>query len=406
MKILVFVCFSIILFAVNNFLVANEQQLPLDVRTKLEDITKELTSISLVWKQQKSSFLSQENLLKKLKQEYNYGFLEPHYCIFMWQNGNEYLQDSAKNILAVPMVSDSNKPLAYEENLSFITNVQEKAFDGKNYYLCAKSENNLVPIISKWILSDSNAGLEERPLFPQSYTFCAGLKFPSLGKEIGNSPIAFVLEADKMKEIFEIRNTVLNNQNTLFVKIKSNCELDWDNKVRLFSIWLLPEYNYSPCQIEIHSLDEQIVYRIENSNFRKLPNKNIFLPYSSIISYYIYGSIKDDTIHDALFKETYTLSEVSTKKINLAQFDLMASHGKISGTLVGDRTLKDTDEGLLYVVPANPADLDRVIETALTGGDFVPTPLPSTTAIVIKWLLCIAGIAMIFYAGYKRFIKK
>jgi hypothetical protein len=50
--------------------------------------------------------------------------------------------------------------------------------------------------------------------------------------------------------------------------------------------------------------------------------------------------------------------------------------------------------------------LQILIKSALNGTDFVPTPLPSTTAIIIKWLRCFAGIAMILYAVYKKFIEK
>jgi hypothetical protein len=106
-----------------------------------------------------------------------------------------------------------------------------------------------------------------------------------------------------------------------------------------------------------------------------------------------------------LYQEDFILAEVSNKKIDKRQFELDKSYAQ-PGVVVTDRTLKDTENGLTYFVPANPADLDRVIESALTGKDFTPTPLPSRAAIIVRWLFIILGLAMMIYAVSMKFIKK
>ena len=59
-----------------------------------------------------------------------------------------------------------------------------------------------------------------------------------------------------------------------------------------------------------------------------------------------------------------------------------------------------------YRMPANPADLDRVIEAALTGKEFVPTPIrPSLFALILRWGLVIVGLCMIIYALVSMLIK-
>ncbi|MDR1480236.1 MAG: hypothetical protein LBJ00_14970 [Planctomycetaceae bacterium] len=113
-----------------------------------------------------------------------------------------------------------------------------------------------------------------------------------------------------------------------------------------------------------------------------------------------------DIISDTpLFTDQYELVEISTKKINDKQFNLKEKYSN-PGTHIGDRTLNDTENGVQYVIPANPADLDRVIEAALSDKDFVPTLLPSRTATIIRWILILLGLAMILYAAYQKFIKK
>jgi hypothetical protein len=253
-------------------------------------------------------------------------------------------------------------------------------------------------------LTEARTNFANRQLFPQYFMGCVGIKVPLWGSELGNRPISSILYFEEDGEILQIRNVVLNNQETLFIEAKAKSFTDWNIKERLFSIWLLPEKDYSIKQMDVKSLDGELMYRVENSNYKNVSSRKIILPHSVIVSCYTYGTLNETILPEALFKEEYTLIEVSTKKINTKQFSL--DELSMPGTLVGDRTLKDTQEGLVYTIPANPADLDRVIEAALSGKDFTPTPLPSRTAMIIRWILILLGLAMILYAGYKKFIKK
>jgi hypothetical protein len=206
-------------------------------------------------------------------------------------------------------------------------------------------------------------------------------------------------------EVLRVDESVLlDGDQTILIKIKSKSIFDWNKTERIFTFWLSKKYNYAIKQCEISSLDGQICYLIQNDQFFELKKKVLYLPRQTSISYYTYTTC-NTIFPKPLFKEEITLSNISTKKIDPKLFSLDKLYS-IPGTVISSRELRDTDEGLTFTIPANPADLDRVIEAALTGKDFVPTPLPSTTAIVIKWLLCVAGIAMIFYAGYDKFIKK
>jgi hypothetical protein len=206
-------------------------------------------------------------------------------------------------------------------------------------------------------------------------------------------------------EVLESHWDIREGQKQYLIKCKSKNDWDMNDNRLLVSAWLLPEYGYAIGQYDIHDVKENLAYRIINSNFKKLKDSDIYLPHNTIVQFYTYATISGNISSVELFCETHSLVNVTTKNIKLSQFDLRNQYAQ-SGTHFADYTLKDTENGLQYIYPANPADLDRVIEAALSGKDFTPTPLPSTAAIVIKWLLCIAGIAMILYAAYQKFINK
>jgi hypothetical protein len=285
-----------------------------------------------------------------------------------------------------------------------LTSILENSFDGKNYYVGARSGKN-PPILSKWPLTKVRTDFVNRPICAQYFLGYAGIKLPFWGSEIGTRPVSSVLYFAEKGEMLQVRNVVLNNQETLFIEVR--VRIDWNSSERLFSIWLLPENDYSIKQMEVKSLDGKLLRRIENSNYKNIPGRKMTLPYSVVVFYYAYDVIgvgERNPSSEVLFKEEYTLIEVSTKKISAKQFS--PDELSMPGTLIGDSAFKDTQDGIMYALPANPADLDRMIEVALTGKNFTPTPLPARTVLIIRWIIILAGLGMILYVGYRKFIKK
>jgi hypothetical protein len=392
----------------NLFCQANDNdQVDKNVLETLSKNYGECNTILLVWESTYTSEMDMQQILQKIKFPDFYGFNEPIYQTYLWDNGKFYFHRSHKMNPVETLRINNRFPNAWEirDSADLLTRVDENSFDGERYY----SGNGVdVTGTSAGITIQELATVHQmnyRIFEDGHYTNCLGFKFPCTTVEVGNKHDSFVLHLIRNSEILDAHWDIRNGQRQYMIKCKSKNDWDMNDNYLILNLWLLPEYGYTIRQYDIHDIKGNLAYRIINSNFKKLLNSNVHLPHNTVIQFYTYATISGNISPVELFRETHTLVSATTTNIKLSQFDLRNKYAQ-SGTHFADYTLKDTENGLQYIYPANPADLDRVIEAALTGKDFVPTPLPSTTAIVIKWLLCIAGIAMIFYAGYKKFVKK
>jgi hypothetical protein len=372
-------------------------KIPVEIKEFLERHSSELEPISLFWVTERFTEMELKTFFEKTKMEHNCGFFEPESNVFMWQNGQGYCFRAARTSAKT---NNGVLPFAYEKDITLDMYSDYKAFDGQLFYAGAALDDTHGVISIYPVTSDVF-------FLSHPYTFCAGYKYLNSNNEIGISPISYILYLNQNGNLKNVERKTLEGQEAIEIELISEGynAIDQYPVKRIMTFLLLPNYNYAVKQIDIKSMNNELAHRVTNDDFRKLHGKKIYLPYRSTIQHYTYSTLNDIIFSLPLFTEKIILSELSTKKIAKNQFDLRKKFSD-PGTLIGDRVIRDTEEGLVYTMPANPADLDRVIEAVLTGGDFVPTPLPSTAAIIIKWLLCIAGIAMIFYAGYKRFIKK
>jgi hypothetical protein len=239
--------------------------------------------------------------------------------------------------------------------------------------------------------------------YPEYFT-CAGYKFPLEASELEEHQTSYLLYLAEHGKLIDVREEG-DKENNMSLVVEIVAKEMWTKNDHHFTFWLSPKLNYAVEKYNIKTLKGNLAYQIFNSNFFQIQGKEVFLPQKCIQRCFTFMTIPGNISDNPLFEEEFLLANVSTKRINKKQFNIQKKYST-PGTLVGDHSIfNDSPNGVQYVVPANPADLDRVIEAALTGKDFVPTPLPSTMAIVIKWLLCISGIAMILFAAYKKFIK-
>jgi hypothetical protein len=375
--------------------------IPQEIEEALQENVSCLDPISLVWVRTRTSDIDTETLLKKIKEEYSYSFLEPVNSTFMWQKGCGYLFNALRNRAEID--SANPPPLVHEKKLKLNMLYDIKSVDGEFFYSGGMTDDKPIVLMINPLSHPTSV------LF-QILTLNMGYKYPMISNDFENNlqPASYILYlAQKKENVLQAKSEIIDDEKIFLIKVFSEeyNYLDQCPKPRFFTFYLLPEYHYAVKQLEVHSQNNELVYKIVNKNFKKLSGKKVYLPNESILQRYTHVTISDLVSSTPLYTENFLITEVSTKKINNKQFNLKNKFSD-SGTLITDRSLRDTDEGISYMIPDNPADLDRVIEAALNGTDFVPTPLPSTTAIVIKWLLCIAGIAMIVYAGYEKFFKK
>ncbi|MDR1384866.1 MAG: hypothetical protein LBJ67_13615 [Planctomycetaceae bacterium] len=322
-------------------------------------------------------------------------------AFFNTNSHKELLSDHGQN----KNKSDIPKPWDIDPSTPLYAKVSDVSFDGKKVFrgsgiFTEKSTQALL------INNLDNFKTNDYPIVVQEYTSYLGFKFPNKPSEFQDLPESYPLFLAKKGKLLSVKTENLNGHDALQIKIKSTYLLfPWQNPSRIFCFWLLPDLNYAIKQCDILREDNKLAYRIINDSFEKLPNKSIYLPRKTVLEYYTSEMPNAEISSTVLYKEIFSLVSVSTQKINTNQFTLQNLYSK-PGTRIADHVLSDTDSGLQYDMPANPADLDRVIESELTGKDFTPTPLPSRAAMIIRWIIILIGLGMILYAGYRKFIQK
>jgi hypothetical protein len=389
-----------------DFVSNNEilQHLPKEVEDTLKKNAEKLGNVSLIFRRTRTTQLPIESLLKQIKCRYEYGFFEPSDHKFIWQS--PYFYQYSSGLFSVESKTRSNKrPFAYEQGLSLVIASNENSFDGNEFMSGSgndKTENTsaALSIISK---EHFVRDFGKHVLCDSVFLWASGYRFPHIGSDLGMSQQSLVLFLTANGRVTSIKNNTLENKPCTIVEIIAKDVTSTDK--RLFVFWLLPDLQYAVKKMNVYTTKGEVIHEVENDDFIDIDKKGIFFPKKSVINYYSWMNTPEIISDKILVTESYDLNSATTHQIPAIQFKLRKQY-TTPGTVIADRTLRDTDAGVQYVIPANPADLDRVIETALSGKDFTPTPLPSTAAIVIKWLLCIAGIAMILYAAYQKFIKK
>jgi hypothetical protein len=389
-----------------DFVSSNEviQNLPKEIENILKKNAEQLDKVSLIFRRTRTTQLPAEQLLKQIHCLYEYGFFEPSDHKFIWQSPCFYQYSSG--LFSVESKTGRNKrPFAYEQGLNLIITSNENSFDGNEFM--SGSDND------KAESSSAALGITSKEHFVRDFgkhdacdsvfLWASGYRFPRIGFDLGMSQQSLILHLTSNGRITLLKNDVMGDQPCIIVEIIANDVMSADERV--FRFWLLPNLQYAVKKMNVYTVKGNVIYEIENTDFIDIDKKGVFFPKKSVINYYRWYTVPEFISDKILVIESYDLDSVTTHNISAIQFKLRKQY-TTPGTVIADQTLRDTDAGVQYTIPANPADLDRVIEAALTGKDFVPTPLPSTTAIIFKWLLCIAGIAMIFYAGYKKFIKK
>jgi hypothetical protein len=107
-------------------------------------------------------------------------------------------------------------------------------------------------------------------------------------------------------------------------------------------------------------------------DFVKLRDQ-LWLPKRVDVDCHTWFSIPDEISTGTLLHEAFSVERLDRAEIPLEQFRLKYT---VRNTMIFDYTLpnpKHPDEGVSYLVPANPADLDAVIQHAVEGTPYRPT---------------------------------
>ena len=380
--------------------------LPTDIVESLMRNAADIDPISLGWVRTRTTSVDFETLIKKTHSLYDFGFLEPVNSLFIWQGGLAYLRLSEKNAL-----ESGEMITAYEarnKNLRLVETIKERSFDGEICYIGSgheQSDTN-TPTLLVYSLEQAKERLPFFTMCYPEYMACAGYRFPLDAPELLESHDSLVLYLIARGDLNVVKSVddETDNPKTYIELVAPEI---WTKKNHRYKFWLSKKLNYAVEKYEIESLDGDRAYQIINSDFFQIPGKTIYLPNKCIQKCFTFMTIPGVYLAKPLFEEQYRLTHISTERIDKRQFDLQSKYSN-PGTMLGNHSFsKDAEtKGLQYVAPANPADLDRVIEAAITGGDFVPTPVTSKTAVVFRWLLVATGIVLVIYVLLRRLVKQ
>ena len=392
-EIIVCIILSVLLYLESN---GNAQtlSLPTNVSDKLTENVSDMNPISITWTQRKTTSRDRDALLSRGEKLDGITFFEQRTCTFMWQDGCAYF------------IVNHHNNARYSDGSGSGDSIQENSYNGEIFFVGTgnKEAEFNTPRIGLFPNSHLKDPTKHIPAFSQQYTAFLGYKFPNIGRELGEMHLSYIHYLIGIGRLLEAREVNVDGEPLFFVSVEAPYYWDEDRK-RVFLFWLTPKYNYAVKRMEIKTLENQVAYSIDNMDFAQVSQKRVYLPQRTVVQCHVNEINPDSISATPLFTEIYTVSDVSSRKINDGQFNLQAKY-TTPGTRVGDRVLQESDAGLVYVMPANPADLDRVIEAARTGGNFVPTPITSTAAIVFRWLLVAAGIVLVVYVLLRRFVKQ
>jgi hypothetical protein len=372
-------------------------QLPENIAKSLKMNASELDPLSITWKRSRSSSLSARELLTMIGYVHSWSFLQPCDVLFKWQDGCAYLRNSSNCIIPGPV--RKVEPFGWDNNLNLKIGIDERSFDGKSCYggNGPKPDRNHDPglIIEPLELVES-----------QTYELCypeflgyAGIAFPRCGSELKQSPTSSLLRLlEQGCSLIRVQDSSVNGKKSLIVDLRGKGRWPEDNQNYLFSYTLLPDYRYAVQRIEQRSLDGKLLQSVENNNFMIVPGRESYLPKKSTVRYYTWISIPKKVTEQPLLEDVFTVDEVNTQTIDKKQFCLRESY-RSPGTNITDNTLPSNKK--TYVIPANPEDIDRVIEEVISGKSYRPAQRSHLVQVIVVCVLAISISAFIYRRRWK-----
>ena len=169
------------------------------------------------------------------------------------------------------------------------------------------------------------------------------------------------------------------------------------------TFYLDPSRGYALLRHEKRTVSGKLALSCDNSNFAKLHNIDVWLPRRCEEEHYTWPTIPDQICDEPLIGVTYVVSEVSGDHVSEDRFALRYVE---PGTVVSDGTLPGAESHprgrITYTVPANPKDLDRVIEAAVAGKPFVPSMRWSAVRLAFVGANVVAVVFVAFWIWQRR----
>ena len=339
------------------FAVDAGNQLPEDIRARLEANATLLDPIQLVWKQLRKSTMEESLLMQQIKYP-DYAKID----FFTEATFTYHLQDGMVYEFFQSSKAD-RIPKSPQEKVKVVPFESEAAFDLTKVYNgtaeAGRRAAGKYPLLNVDRFDAPKMHEPDDQIFKATYLREAGYYPPSLFKELGGTPRHIVLQLfDSGAKLASVGHALIDGTDCF--------QLTLDDSRNTYSFVLDPKKAYALRRRTDVLKSTGETTRIANcEDFKMVREPSLWLPQKCQIKYFTWETILPKISHDPIVTETVTLDSVATSRVPKDKFALAY---KTPGSYVCDSTLDEaakTPKGIVnYRIPAQPGDLAAAIAAA------------------------------------------
>lgn len=347
----------LVTIAIPTHSLRGDEGLPRAIGDALTHQMDALSPLTIKWESRRSSDMPIEVLLKRIGlPSYELGFLAPTETTYRWNRGNAYERHTRQQ----PQFDlETGEPLL-GKTLINVTDEDTYLIKSQVFYSASPDPSGKAPLLVINPLSTLVRNAPTAIVMQAYYLRAAGFQMPRFPAEFGR-PTNHVL-IDLLQSDARINSV---KQETSGEKTLVTIEVELGERTYNFS--LDPTINYAVVSWE-EFVNERLTKACISSDFSQIDSRGLWLPKRITVRHHNYFR-EPDKFHDvALFTDAFLVTSFDASPIPESAFVLDYSD---PGAYVSDGTLptaKSRKSGRIdYQIPADPEDLDRVVEEAIRG---------------------------------------
>lgn len=364
-------------------------EVPPEVRQALERNGRAFAPIALTLEKQRS-FPTPSAVSKKIEAA-TIGFVKPCSSEYLSQDGMYYTRINVW-VNSRTLIPGTDK---FKQELQ--PKSQEMAYDGKTVRRGSPTMQPAILSIASFEKLATDGELRDLRWYDaDDYLAMIGIAVPATMKELPEAPrseVLRLLEGDG--RVTAVRTERSEGGTDQFV-----VELLSGQKKHRF--WLDPSLGHAVRRHEVSAAKGTLAVRIENSDFVKLTNPELWLPKHSRAEWHTWPGINEFS------PETAVVVDVRAIRLERASVPVekFAFRYDKPGSFISDGTLpgaeKEGDGRIKYMMPAAGADLDEVIRAARERGGYVPPRRLHVVWIIAGSLVLGAAVAVVLIVRRRR----
>jgi hypothetical protein len=279
----------------------------------------------------------------------------------------------------------------------------EFAFDGESFYNATGFDHSPMPglLVQRLDALVKNEGIR-RVVFPEDdYFHAAGIEVPSTYDAFGRrlqSLILFLINGGA--RVTDARRERINEADTEVVELTTG--------ERKYRFWLDPAMRYTVRRQEQRTRAGEPVAIVDNDSFIKLAKPELWLPKHARVRWHTWYWHEPGKLYpEPRAVVEYTVSEMAQGPYPHERFRLDRVYQGRPGAMVADsRLMKGRSEIVQYRVPADPGDLDKAIQAAVEGREFIPFGRSRRWRLAFLAVNIAAVLALVVTWGVRRYRRR